>query len=317
MNKHDDLASSLCFPVRSAVIGATPDMLVFGNYNKALNRGRNEVISIMAKKLNGFKGKGDTGKTKVRKIRDRGDEEEAPTTFGGYVQALAKKTPNAAKDSLVPMDERVRLTKVPNKPAPGQPPTIWAAKKEGEVEVHLLRGVTDSREMAQLIKLPERKAREFMERVKARWSIAGSAYDIKKGRGEALAYLGKMKRSLWEIVESKESIGSDGKKVKGKHEGGFTYKGETRVYSLSLLTRLFGSQLMLEGVTQDAIEDLSRAADESGEVMQRMKKQRSVSMIAGRLLDLVQTIRERDGGKAKTRIVDGETGEVEDDDDDE
>lgn len=197
---------------------------------------------------------------------------------------------------------------------PGQAPTLWSAKKEGEVELLMLRGVVDSREMALLIKLPERRAREFMERVKARWAITGSAYDIKRGRGEALAYLGKMKRSLWDIVEAKEYRDDKGKVIKGSHEGGHVYKSESRVYSLSLLSRLFGTQLMLEGVTQDAVEDLSRAADESGEVMQRMGKQRALTGIAGRLLDIIGTMRETK--RALGPVIDADTSSADDDDED-
>lgn len=300
MNKHDDLISDVNLPVRSATIGETRDMRVFNGYNYQLSRGRVTVLEVMKKKI---KKPGSNGAVTVRKIRDRGaeDDDEHPTTFGGLIAKLPKTTSNTVKDSMMP--SRIRLTKVPNAPMPGQAPTIWSAKKEAEVELLMLRGVTDSKEMSILIKLSEYKSREFMERVKARWAITGSCYDIKRGRGEALAYLGTMKRALWEIVESKSAV-VDGKTVKGAHEGGHVYKSESRVYSLSLLTRLFGSQLMLEGVTQDAVEDLSRAADESGEVMQRMSKQRALTSIAGRLLDIVGTMRE--AKKASGPIVDVE-----------
>lgn len=308
MNKHDDLCASLVVPNRGVTIGKTADMLVFQNYNKSVNRARNEVAGIMAKNNKPVQ--------KVRKVRDRGGDDEHPTTIGGLVNSLAKRTPNLVKDSILPAPSRVRMLRVPNKPLPGQAPTIWAAKKEGEVELHLLRGVTDSREMAQIIKLPERKAREFMERVRARWAITGSAYDVKQARGEAKAYLGKMKLALWDIVESRSYVDHDGKKKKGTHEGGFVNKSETRVYSMSLLTRLFGTQLMLDGVTQDAIEDLSRAADDSGEVMQRMTKQRSLSDIAGRLLDIVQGIREAKAAGAHTIDAEEANNEEEEDEDD-
>lgn len=260
------------------MIGETEDMRVFHSFNVQLGKARNLVHNPMKKKL-----------AKAKKAHaDDVEDEEIPQTTEALQKMLSSKTPNLVKDSLLGIaPQRVRLMRVAPAPLPGQAPTIWASKKEGEIELHMLRGVIESREMAQLVELPERKAREFMEKIKARWQISGSSYDVKRGRGEALAYLGLLKGTLWEEVTAKvKDKGNPGQKV---HRN----KAEVRTYCLALLTRLFGTQLMLEGVTQDAVEDLSRAADESGEVMQRMANQKALGGVAGKLLDIIGAIRQQ------------------------
>ena len=268
VNRFDALSMGVDMPLRGGVHGGF--LCRIGRKAESiLRQGRKELMAKLPKV---------TGK--VRKVRDRETPHELPKTFSDYVAAKVKsedQMPHMVKDTVIPLN--LKLTKVPDAPLPGQAPTLWAAKKEAEIELHMVKGFTEARDISRKVGLNERKTREMMERIKARWSIAGSAYDIKKGRGEALRYLGVMKAELWKLVENKEN------------------SSDVKTYSLSLLTRLFGTQLMLEGVTQDAIEDLSRATDDTGEVMQRMRRQRSLAGVAGKLLDLVLVMREQNKAK--------------------
>ena len=211
---------------------------------------------------------------KVRAIRDRGDSNKKSKNFHD-LEHLHAHTGKISKHVVLP-NSRVRLMKVSGKPMPGQPPSLWLAKKEAEIEEMMLRGLNHPRDIARKIEgLSIAKINAICERIRERWTVTGTAYDVKQARGEALRYIGLLKERIW-AVESKKDATNDHK-----------------IASLGLLARLFGTQLMLDGITATSIEDLSRATDETGEIMQRMKKQSNLAGVAGRLLDIVQLIRAR------------------------
>lgn len=291
LNRHDSLAFPLMAPIRGGnemVNGISVGRGIRARMSKA----RKEIIAIMEKKIAKASGK-------VRKIRDRSVAADAgpkkPSTIAELALAVTASAPNAVKDTTLPFSQSIKLPKVPHAPLPGQKVSEWASKKEAEVEILMLRGWTEAREIAKTVGLNERRTNDMMYNVRARWAVTGSAYDIKRGRGEALQYLGRLKREIWEVVGMK-GINADQK-----------------TYALSLLVRMFGSQLMLEGVTQEAIEDLSHATDETGEVMQRMAKQRGLVQVTSRLMDIVLSMREKQAAARAAKIIDVQPGTDDDD----
>jgi len=117
-----------------------------------------------------------------------------------------KKSRSNARDPMRP-----RVNKAPPEPTYPPGPETGLLRDEQQVarvEMLMTRGVRDKRQLMQHLDVDDpRQMERYIKRVEARWELLGQSQDLARHRGEGLARLDLIERTLWARVQQR---GPDG-----------------------------------------------------------------------------------------------------------
>lgn len=221
------------------------------------------------------------------------DDEKPSTKGGGPTSLLTQASKRNAKVAGEPVAQ-IRMRQVDKIVAdahtgnPHDKPTIIESVKVGpgrlsdpdyvdqmvtKVELLMVQGVKAPALLCSTVQHEDGTEvdvgtmRRWIQRVYARWEVSGSASDLRKERGEALANIELLNNKLWVDFQNANDI-------------------RDRTWIAGLLMRLLEQRMALWGLTGDNIKQIIMVQEDS-EVMTRIRRQNDLSMLASRFADII------------------------------
>ena len=183
------------------------------------------------------------------------------------------KAPSKARASMEP-----RINKPPPEPTYPPGPETGLLRDEQQVarvEILMTKGVHDRRQLMQHLGVDDpRQMERYIERVHARWALLGQTNNLARHRGEALARLAQIERTLWARLQQREP---DGTKVSAKDYASLVV--------VVLEVQIQRYQLL--GLTDKAIERLQTSAP-TIEFSRNKAAHEHMAMLAARMLELIE-----------------------------
>lgn len=157
------------------------------------------------------------------------------------------------------------------------PPTIHETEDKAlsdeqqvaRVELMMLKGIKSVRILMTTLGIDSKPRMErLIQKVHARWEITGGGKDIKRHRGEALSRLDLVESELWVKFQNTDSA-----------------KDATPLMKLILEVQSQRNDII--GLTPKVIERLALMPEQTSEIANRLAKQAGLSLMAGRLAEII------------------------------